>query len=402
MFFYRVPAPNEALLVSGRKQRGADALPFKIVTGHGVYVLPFFTKATRLTLAMQEAEVSEDCYTKQGLTLAVQAVIAFKVADDHESIAAAARRFQGDQRQMPTLVGRIFSGHLRSIIGSMTVEAIIREQQTLADAIVDASKTEMARIGLAIDSLQISSIDDKGAGYIRALAAPHQARVNQDAKVAQAAADQASAMAQQESIRHQAEYARQTAIKQAEYQAEIDRAQQTAAQAGPLAAAHAQQEVLVQRAIVAQKAAELRQAELMAEVVKPAEAEAARIAALAKAQADATKVSAEAAAAQDRIALDQMVIQQLPGMLRAAAEGLQGANLTVLDGAEGLNHVVASLAAQGMALLDSIRTGLRPAVTVDPVIRRGPLPDGSSRSDSPQRTITGPQGTEASREPPAG
>ena len=100
---------------------------------------------------------------------------------------------------MPTLVGRIFSGHLRSIIGSMTVEAIIREQQTLADAIVDASKTEMARIGLAVDSLQISSIDDKGAGYIKALAAPHQARVNQEAKVAQAAADQASAMAQQES-----------------------------------------------------------------------------------------------------------------------------------------------------------------------------------------------------------
>jgi uncharacterized membrane protein YqiK len=393
VFFYRVPAPNEALLVSGHKQRGADALPFKIVTGHGVYVLPFFTKSTRLTLAMQEAEVSEDCFTQQGLTLAVQAVIAFKVADDHESIAAAARRFQGDQRQMPTLVGRIFSGHLRSIIGSMTVEAIIREQQTLADAIVDASKTEMARIGLAIDSLQISSIDDKGAGYIRALAAPHQARVNQDAKVAQAAADQASAMAQQESIRNQAEYARQTAIKQAEYQAEIDQAQQTAAQAGPLAAAHAQQEVLVQRAIVAQKAAELRQAELMAEVVKPAEAEAARIVALAKAQADATKLSAEAAAAQDRIALDQIVIQQLPDMLRAAAEGLQGANLTVLDGADGLNHVVASLAAQGMALLDSVRTGLRPAVTVDPVVRREPLPDGAVRREALEDGTRSPQGT---------
>src|SRR4029450_10710722 len=107
--------------------------------------------ASRLTLAMQEAEVAEDCYTKQGLTLAVRAVIAFKVGDDHESIAAAARRFQGDQSQMPTLGGRIFSGPLRSIIGSMTVESIIREQQTLADAIVDASKTEMARIRLCVD-----------------------------------------------------------------------------------------------------------------------------------------------------------------------------------------------------------------------------------------------------------
>jgi len=57
----------------------------------------------------------------------------------------------------------------------MTVETIIREQQTLGEAILDASKTEMGKIGLSVDSLQISSIDDKGAGYIKALAAPHQA-----------------------------------------------------------------------------------------------------------------------------------------------------------------------------------------------------------------------------------
>jgi flotillin len=358
MFGYRVPAPNEALLVSGRKQRGDEALQFKIVTGHGVFVMPIFSRASRLTLAMQEAEVVEDCFTKQGLTLGVQAVIAFKVGDDHESIAAAARRFQGDQSQMATLVGRIFSGHLRSIIGSMTVEAIIREQQTLGDAILDASKTEMAKIGLAVDSLQISSINDKGAGYIAALAAPHQALVNQVAKVAQAAADQASAMAQQESIRNQNEYARQTAVSQAQFQAEIDQAEQKAAQAGPLAAAQAQQAVLAERALVAQRNAELREAELIAEVLKPARAEAERILTLARAQADAMRLSAEAAAVQGRIALDQAVIQQLPEMLRAAAEGLQGANLTVLDGADGLTGIVASLAGQGLALLDSVRDGL--------------------------------------------
>jgi flotillin len=231
----------------------------------------------------------------------------------------------------------------------------------------------MARIGLSVDALQISSIDDKGAGYIKALAAPHQARVNQEAKVAQAVADQASAMAQQESARNQAQYARETAIARARYQAEIDQAQQTAAQAGPLAEARAQQEVLVERALVAQKNAELRQAELIAEVVRPAEAEAERITTLARAQADATKLSAEAAAAQDRIALDQLVIQQLPEMLRATAQGLQGANLTVLDGADGLNGVVASLAAQGMALLESIRNGVKPAMTVDSVVRRESL-----------------------------
>lgn len=358
MFGYHVPAPNEALLISGRKQRGEDGLQFKIVTGHGVFVLPIVSRASRLSLAMQEAEVVEDCFTQQGLTLAVEAVIAFKVGDDHESIGAAARRFQGDQAQMPTLVGRIFSGHLRSIIGSMTVEAIIREQQTLADAIVDASKQEMARIGLSVDSLQISSIDDRGVGYVAALAAPFQAAVNRSAKVAQAEADQAAAQAQQESARNQAEYARQTAIARAEYQAEIDQAQQRAAQAGPLAAAQAMQQVLVEQALVAQRNAELRQAQLIAEIVKPAEAEAESIRTLARARADAVKMSADAAAVQGRIALDQQVIGQLPDMLRAAAEGLQGANLTVLDGADGLSGVVASLAGQGLAVLDAVRNGL--------------------------------------------
>lgn len=358
MLGYRVPAPNEALLISGRRQKGDGSVPYKIVTGNGVFVFPVLRRASTLTLAMQEAEVVEDCITQQGLILAVEAVIAFKVGDDHESISSAARRFQGDQTRMATLVGRIFSGHLRIIIGSMTVEAIIREQQTLAEAILDASKGEMARIGLAVDSLQISSIDDKGVGYIKALAAPHQAAVNQAADIAQARATQASEMARQESERNQAEYARQTAVARATYQAEIDAAQQKAQQAGPLAAAQAQQAVLAEQALVATKNAELREAQLLAEVAKPAEAEAQRIITVARAQAEATRLSAEAAASEGRIALDQLVVQQLPDLVRAAAEGLQGANLTVLNGAEGLTGVVASLAGQGMALLDSVRQGL--------------------------------------------
>jgi flotillin len=358
MFGYHVPAPNEALLISGRKQRGSDALQFKIVTGHGVFVLPIVSRASKLTLAMQEAEVVEDCFTQQGLTLAVQAVIAFKVGDDHESIAAAARRFQGDQSQMPTLVGRIFSGHLRSIIGSMTVEAIIREQQTLGDAILDASKGEMGRIGLAVDSLQISSIDDKGSGYIKALAAPHQATVNQAAKVAQAAADQASAQAQQESIRFQNEYARQTAVSQAQFQAEIDQAQQKAAQAGPLAAAQAQQAVLAEQALVAQKNAELRQQQLVAEVIKPAEAEAERVRVLAKADAERIRIQAEAAASHNRVALDRMLIDQLPLIVREASAGLQGANVNILNGATGLGEMAASLVGQGLTIFESIRGNL--------------------------------------------
>jgi flotillin len=358
MFGYRVPAPNEALLISGGKRKGSDELAFRIVVGHGAFVLPVFRKASFLTLAMQEAEVEEDTFTQQGLTLGVRAVIAFKVGDDQESISAAARRFQADQSQMAALVGRIFSGHLRSIIGSMTVESIIRDQQRLGEAILDASKLEMARIGLAVDSLQISEINDRGSGYIAALAAPHQAVVNQEARIAQARADRAAAEAQQESERNQAEYARQTAIARAQYQAEIDRAQQEAAQSGPLAAAQAQQAVLAEQSKVAERNAELREAQLQAEVVKPAQAEAERVRIAAEAQAAATRLAAEAAATSNRIALDQAVIAQLPELVRAAASGLKGANVTVLNGAEGLNETVAAMAAQGATILRTVLDGL--------------------------------------------
>ena len=359
MFGYRVPAPDQAMIISGGKQKQLNdsILPFRIVTGHGAWVLPIFRKVSYLTLAMREATVVEDCVSQQGISLAVRAVIAFKVGSDNASIAAAGQRFLANQNQMDELTGQIFAGHLRSIVGSMTVEAIIRERQTLAENVLDASKVEMAKIGLSVDSLQIQSIDDKGSNYIRALAAPHQAAVNQIAQIAQAAADQASAMAKQESDRNQAEYARQTAVARAQYQAEIDTAQQKASQAGPLAAAQAQQAVLAEQALVAAKNAELREAQLIAEVVKPAQAEAERIRTLAQAQAEATRLSAEAAAAQGRIALDQAVIAQLPELVKAAASGLQGANLTVLDGAQGLNGAVASLAGQGLAILDTVRAG---------------------------------------------
>ena len=358
MFGWHVPAPDEAMLISGGKQRGDDALPFRIVTGHGAFVVPIVRRTSYLTLAMLEAAVTEDCVTQQGIGLAVKAVIAFKVGSDQASIAAAAQRFLDDQDRMSTLTGQIFAGHLRSIVGSMTVEDIIRERQKLAEAVLDASKTEMANLGLVVDSLQIQSIDDKGSGYINSLAAPHQARVQQAAKIAQAQADQAAAEAQQASEQAQAEYARATAVKKAQYQAEIDKAEATATQQGPLAEAKAQQAVLEEQAKVAARNAELREAQLIAEVVKPAKAEAERIRALARAEADRTQMSAKASAAENRIALDQAIIAQLPQMIEAAAGGLANANLTILNGADGLNEAVAKLAAQGSTILRTVSAGL--------------------------------------------
>jgi flotillin len=356
MLGYKVPAPDEAMLISGGRRN--DNAPFRVVTGHGAFVLPFFRKAAFLTLAMNEAEVAEKCVTQQGITLNVRAVIAFKVGNDDESIVSAGQRFLSEQDQMSVLTGRIFSGHLRSIIGSMTVEQIIKERQKLATEVLEGSKEEMAKIGLTVDALQIQSIDDGDLGYILAMSAPHNAAIQQMAQIAQAQADQAAAEAAQQSQRAQAEYARQTAVVQAQYKAEVDKAQAQAAQAGPLAEAQAQREVLAMRTELAQRAAELRQQELVAEVVKPAEAEAERVRILAEADAEKMKIQAEAAASHDRVALDRMLIDQLPEIVRQAAQGLAGSNLTVLNGAGGLSEVATGLVGQGLAIYDSLRAGL--------------------------------------------
>jgi flotillin len=378
MLGYRVPAPDEAMLVSGGHYGLRDA-PFRVVTGHGAFVMPGFRKARYLTLSMQEAEVSETCVTKQGISLNVRAVIAFKVGNDPESIVNAGQRFLSDQDQMSVLTGRIFAGHLRSIIGSMTVEEIVTERQKLATEVLDGSKQEMATIGLTVDSLQIQSIDDMGAGYIAAMAAPNNAAIQRQAKIAQAAADQAAAEAQQESIRKQAEFARQTAVVQAQYKAEIDKAQALAAQSGPLAQAEAQRAVITAQAELAQHQAELRQQQLVSEVIRPAEAEAEKVKILAKAEAERTRIAAEAAASNNRVALDQMLIAQLPQIVKEAAEGLKGANVSVLNGADGLGEIAAGLVSQGLTILESVRRGVG-VPAVDGEAAPGPISNGKAPS----------------------
>jgi uncharacterized membrane protein YqiK len=319
--------------------------------------------------------------TKQGISLSVRAVIAFKVGNDQESIINAGQRFLSDQDQMSVLTGRIFAGHLRSIIGSMTVEEIVTERQKLATEVLDGSKGEMATIGLMVDSLQIQSIDDMGAGYIAAMAAPNNAAIQRQAKIAQAQADQAAAEAQQASARKQAEYARETSVVQAQYQAEVDKAKAEASQAGPLAQASAQRAVIAAQAELAQQQAQLRQQQLVSEVIRPAEAEAERVRILAQADAERTRIQAAAAASNDRVALDQMLIAQLPQIVKEAAAGLAGANVSVLNGADGLGEIAAGLVSQGLTILESVRKTI--PGQVQPNADNGRVPAGQLTTEGP-------------------
>jgi len=208
-----------------------------------------------------------------------------------------------------------------------------------------------------VDAFQIESIDDGQAGYIRAMSQPEIAKVNMNAQIAQAQADQAASEVRQESERNQAQYQQTTAVAKAQYQAQIDQAQQTASQAGPLAQARAQQEVLAEQAKVAGAQAELRRQQLVAEVVRPAEAEAEKLRTLARAQADATKLQAEATATFDGVTLQRILVERMPEIIAAAASELRQANVTVLNGAEGMGEMVAGLASQASSILEVVRRG---------------------------------------------
>ena len=175
MFFYRIPAPNEAMVVSGAR-RGSDGGQFRIVTGRGAFVFPVKHKARWLSLDLREALISESCVTKLRIPLTVEAVAVFKVGDDNSSIANAARRFLDQQQGMERLTSQVLAGHLRSIVGGLTVEEIIGDRNRVAQEIKAASTDEMEKLGLVIDAFQIQEIKD-ATGYIENLAAPHAAAV---------------------------------------------------------------------------------------------------------------------------------------------------------------------------------------------------------------------------------
>ena len=398
MLFWHVPAPNEALLISGSKRRDTDT-QFRIVTGHGSFVMPVKQKARLLSLALQEAEIVEDCITSQGIRLNVRAVAAFKVGDDPVSIANAARRFLAEQDRMEVLVGRVFAGHLRSIIGGLTVEQIIRERDRVAQEVKDGSHGEMEKLGIVVDALEIQEIEDR-SGYIDNLAAPHAAAVASQARIARARADQQAAEQEQQAAAMKAQYQRDLLIKQSGFLAETEQAKARAAQAGPLAEARASQEVIEQRTALAQRHVDLAAQRLEAEVRRPADAEAYkqrtlaeaerdhakftaegdayRATTLAAAEAEAARIQADAAAYAERamaqaqayanisragsladgnqeLIAASRLIEELPALVTAAAQGIAASNLTILNGTEGVGQVVTGLVGQGLSILDTLK-----------------------------------------------
>lgn len=297
---WRVAEPNEALIISGLREHStpdADhlSLGFKIVTGKGTLVIPGVQTVRRLSLDLREAELEIECVTHQGIPLGIKGVVIFKVGDDFASIANSARRFLDQQEQMDHRVHNVFAGHLRAIVGSMTVEEMIRDREKLTQLTRESSGTEMEKLGLIVDSLQIQEIIDP-TGYIENLGRPHAAAVESNARIAQAESDRAATQKEQEAEALKAEARRESQIKQAGYQAEIDQAAARTRQAGPLSEAQAKQEVVVQETRVAELEGLREEQRLQATIRKPADAKAYEQVTMSKADRDARIAQAEAQA----------------------------------------------------------------------------------------------------------
>jgi regulator of protease activity HflC (stomatin/prohibitin superfamily) len=398
MLFYRIPRPDEAMLISGRNA-GKDGAPFKVVTGHGAFVFPLFRRAALLSLAMQEAEVHETCFSKHGIEVHLDAVMAFKVGTTNEQIVNAGQRFIQNQNKMVDRAGKIFAGHLRSIAGSMSVEEMIQERQKLADQVLSASKSEMEKLGLIVDSFQIEKLGGIDS-YIAALAAPHNSEVKKNARVAQANADRDAAEVERAAEAKKADFERQANTTKAGYTAQVAQAQaeaetksQTAQaqseaaiaeanadrdrrkrvaeakaseeagtaqakaeQAGPLAKAMAEHDVAVATTTLAEQQALQREQELKRDVIAPAKANAEKRIAEAKADSEATELQAAALASSNRVQVDMELVKQLPQVAQAIASELNGANVTFLNGADGLGETVTGLVAQAKLIFDTMKT----------------------------------------------
>ena len=300
-------SPNQAAVISGRKRKLADGsiAGYRLVRGGATLVFPFLEKVEYLDLNVITVPLTTTrAYTGQGVPVSVKAVANVKIKGDDTSLRSAAERFLGmPQEQFHRLVFQTLEGHLRAILGTLTVEAINNDRQSFAQKLTTEAAGDLEKMGIGLDALTIQEISDE-EGYLDALGKRRTAEVKRDAEIGQAEANRDSkikaslALQEGEKVRLEteaqiAQSQRETEIQKAQVQAEIESERAKASQAGPLAEAKAQQQVTVeevrvekvrtQEYISVQEQEVLRkEKELEATVVKQAEAD--RRAAVLRAQ----------------------------------------------------------------------------------------------------------------------
>ncbi|MCQ8773871.1 flotillin family protein [Streptomyces telluris] len=425
---YKVAGPSEAFIITGRRGKKStdpqtgqvftDNSGQKVVVGGGVFVVPFVQQRYVLDLSSRHIPVAvRGAVTLRGIKAHLEGVAIVKVGGTEDAIRAAAQRFLQQQGGIVGFTQEVLSGALRSIVGRMSVEDIIRDRAAFAGQVAEEAEASLSGQGLVLDAFQIQDITTEGT-YLEDLGRPEAARAMQEADIAEANARQAAEQARLKAEEEIAVAQRTLYLRQAEIKAETDAAAAQANAAGPLAEADRQQQILVEQEKVAERQAALTDRQLDTQVRKPADAkryeaeqeaeakrvarvkqaEAERLAAIAAAEAVAVEGAkqgeaerarrvaiadavrqegeAEAAAIAARGAAEaeamnkkadaferygdaavlQMLVEVLPQVVGKAAEPLGAIDkLTVIstDGAGKLPRTVADNVAQGMELLGS-------------------------------------------------
>ncbi len=325
---YRKAGPHEALIVYGF--RGT-----RVVQGHGTVIFPMVENCRDLSLELMSFDVApqQDLYTKQGVAVTVEAVAQIKVKSDKESILTAAEQFltKTDQER-EGLIRLVMEGHLRGIIGQLTVEEIVKQPEMVGDRMRATCADDMNKMGLEVISFTIKEVRDKNE-YITNMGKPDVARIKRDADVATAEADRdtairravatresavAKAQADQERVlaetlsqAKQAEAQRDLEIKKAQYLEVTKKQQAQADKAYDIQTNIMQQQVIAEQVKVQQvekegqvkvQEAEInrREKELIATVLKQAEIERQRIETLAMAEKQRLMSEAEGHASSIR------------------------------------------------------------------------------------------------------
>src|SRR6266849_5899977 len=308
----RKVGPNQALIVYG-------AGGTKVITGGSHFVIPLYQRAQDFSLELMSFDVapSQDLYTTQGVAVNVEAVTQIKVRSDEESVKTAAEQFLSKrQEERESLIRLVMEGHLRGIVGQLTVEELVKDPENVGAKMLKTVTPDMDKMGLEVISFTIKDVRDKNE-YITNMGRPQiaeikkqadiasalaqrdtqiqQANASREAAVAKSAADQGRVKAETESLALQAESQRNLALKKAAFDAEVKKQQATADKTYDIQANLMQQQVVTEAVKVteAEKQAQIkvqqaeiqrRELELQATIQKPAEAERRRVETVAEAE----------------------------------------------------------------------------------------------------------------------
>jgi flotillin len=396
---YQVVGPNEALIISGTRRRQTGRVEMegievaregalKVVTGGGTFIWPLVQRASRLSLeAMQLPVTVRSVPTSNKVPITVGATANVRIGNTIEEINAAATRFLSwDDTALVQSINEILEGSLRAIIGTMTVERIIEDRTEFTKQVQQVAAEDLKSMGLVIDVMNVKEITDEQQ-YIQNLGVPRVQEVRRVAETARFEVELAIEQENQRTAREKAQAKQETDLLTADILERTSAAERRADQAGPLAEAEARRRVVETETEVARLAAVKREEELVAEVRKPAEAEAHRLRTIAEAEkerslrmveasaegirlegiaeADAEEAKARAEGAKVReVALaraeGQMkeaeainslkdnsvrlrMLEVQPEIVRASAQAFQGVDHVVLVGEQGVKSFIGML-----------------------------------------------------------